>query len=143
MKTRELLKLNSRYSIVEATYESKPTEYVVCANYNPKAEPYRQWDNGQYFIDLEGAVQYAALRIYAPIHRYILIETDSWNNITEKVFSDYTEAFEEFKKRFDNYALDETCHHAKIVDDGNGNTVGELHFEEGEDIELKIIDIIV
>lgn len=146
MKTRELLKLNERYSIVEATYEKKDTEYVVCANYNPDAEPYRQWENGAYFTSLEGAVKFAALRRFSPIHRYVLIETDNNNNITEKTFSSYDEAYKEFKERFDNYASDEDCRHAAIVDDGNGNTVGELWFKDdkyNDDIGLKIIDIIV
>ena len=67
--------------------------------------------------------------------------------INEKTYSYYEDAYKEFKKRFDDYASDEYCHHAEIVDDGNGNTVGELWFDSddgcNDDIELKIIEIIV
>ena len=145
MKTRELLKLNERYSIVEATYEQKDTEYVVCSNYNPNAEPYKQWSSGlAYCTSLEDAVKVAALHCYSPIHRYILLEMDTCNNVTEKVYSDYDEAYKEFKKRFDDYSSDKECFHAEIVNDGNGNIVGELWFvEDDDDIELKIVDIVV
>lgn len=144
MKTRELLKLNSRYSIVEATYEQKDTEYVVCSNYNPNAEPYKQWSSGlAYCTSLEDAVKVAATRCYSPIHRYILLEMDTCNNVTEKVYSDYNEAYKEFKKLFDDYSSYEECHHAEIVEDYKGNIVGELWFSDGDDIELKIVDIVV
>ena len=144
MKTKELLKLNHRYSIVELTYDTKSTEYFVCSNYNPNAEPYRQWDSGlAYCTSLEDAVKVAATRCYSPIHRYVLLEMDTCNNVSEKVFSDYDEAYKEFKKRFDDYSSYEECHHAEIVNDGNGNTVGELWFYDDDDIELKILDIVV
>ena len=143
MKTRELLKLNERYSIVEATYEQKDTEYVVCANYDPEAEEYRQWDNGQYFISLEGAIKFAALNRFEPVHRYVLIETDTNGNISEEVFKCEEDAYKEFKKKYDDYYLNSDCYHSKITYDRNGNTIGELWFKDDDNITLKIIDVIV
>ena len=142
MKTRELLKLNERQSLVEIE-KTNSTEYCVCSYYDDNKPEGSKWSWGHYFSSLENAIKYAAIECFKPIHRYVLLEMDTNNNVTEKVFSDYDEAYEEFEKRFHAYSSDECCFHAKIVDDGNGNTVGELWFDEDEDIELKIIDVIV
>lgn len=143
MKTRELLKLNERQSLVEIE-KTNSTEYCVCSYYDDNKPEGSKWSWGHYFSSLENAIKYAAIECFKPIHRYVLLEMDTNNNVTEKVFSDYDEAYEEFEKRFYDYSSDESCHHAEIVDDGNGNTVGELWFDDDdEDIELKIIDVIV
>ena len=150
MKSKELLKLNEQHSLVEiSNNDGEISQYCVCSHYNADAPEGSKWSWGHYFSNLEDAIKYAALRCFAPIHRYVLIETDTCNNITQDVFYDYEDAYAEFKKRFDEYASYSECRHAEIVDDGNGNTVGELWFDDEDyegylaDIELKIIDVIV
>lgn len=150
MKSKEILKLNERMSLVEIRKDDgEISQYCVCSHYNANAPEGSKWDYGHYFSNLEDAVKYAATRCYAPIHRYVLVETDTSNNIAQTVFDDYDEAYDEFKKRFDEYASYEECHHAEITTDMDDNTVGELWFDdekcEGyiDDIELKIIDVIV
>lgn len=144
MKSRELLKLNDQHSLVEIE-KGNNIEYCVCSYYDESKPEGSKWSWGHYFLTMEHALKYAALECFSPVHRYVLIETDTHNNITEKTFSNYDSAYEEFKERFDNYADDEFCIHAEIVDDGKGNTVGELWYEDdyNDDIELKIIDVIV
>lgn len=150
MKSVELLKFSKSQSLVQIFKDNgEHKEYVVCSNYNPKAPEGSKWDWGHYFIDMEGALQYIATRCLSPIHRYVLIETDTRNNINQCVFNTYEEARRRFDELFNEYKSDPDCCHTEITDDGNGNTVGEIWFRESveghidDDIELKIIDVVV
>lgn len=142
-ETKALLKINKDQTLVEITNDNGTIQYCVCSCYDESLPIGSRWCWGHYFPTLEGAIKYAALRCYTLIRRYVLVEVDSSCNINEKVYSNYDDAYEEFKKRFDDYSLYEDCFHAEIVDDGNGNTVGQLWFDDAEDIELKIIKVIV
>lgn len=145
MKSKELLKLNERFSLVECRKDDSGEifQYCVCSYYNKNAPEGKKWIWGHYFTELEDAIKYAALHCYAPIHKYVLLEMDTCNNVNEQIFSNYDEAYKMFKERFDNYSSYTECYHAEIVDDGNGNTVGELWFNDEQDVELKILDVIV
>lgn len=147
MKSTELLKFNDRQSLVVRTKEDGTIhEYVVCSNYDDTAPEGSKWDWGHYFSTMEGALKYIATRCFTPMYRYVLVETDTNTNIEEKTYNTYDEARKEFDKRFDNYKYDEDCCHSEIVDDGNGNTVGELWYRSEsyeDDIKLKIIEVIV
>ena len=146
-KSKEILKFNATQSLVERVKDDGTVyEYVVCSNYNDNAPEGSKWDWGHYFSTMENALKYIVTRCLSPIHRYVLIETDTNNNIEERTYETYEEARKEFDKRFENYKSVTYCGHAEIVDDGNGNTVGELWFDsdfDDTDIELKIIDVIV
>lgn len=145
MKSREILKLNERYSLVET--DGKYTPYVVCSCYDDTKPEGSKWNQGQYFCTLEGAIKYAARKCFEPMHRYVLVETDVYNNISEETFYYHEDAYKEFKKRFDDYSSDEDCCLAEITDDENGNIIGKVLFYDKEyspdDITLKIIDVIV
>lgn len=146
-KSKEILKFNATQSLVARIKDDGTVyEYVVCSNYDDTRPEGSKWDWGHYFSTMENALKYIATRCLSPIHRYVLIETDTNNNIEEHTYETYEEARKEFDKRFNNYKSDENCCHAEIVDDGNGNTVGELWYDSedyDEDVELKIIDVIV
>lgn len=150
MKSVELLKFSERQSLVQIFKENgEHKEYVVCSNYNPDAPEGSKWDWGHYFITMEGALTYIATECFTPIHKYVLIETDTSNNINQRVFNTYGEAKRRFDELYEQYKSDQDCCHAEITDDGNGNTVGEIWFMENsmenfnEDIKLKIIDVVV
>jgi hypothetical protein len=147
MKSKELLKFNDRQSLVVRTREDGTVhEYVVCSNYNDTAPEGSKWDWGHYFSTMEDALKYIATRCFTPMYRYVLVEADTNTKIEEKTYNTYDEARKEFDKRFNNYKSDENCCHAEVVDDGNGNTVGELWYSSEsftEDVTLKIIEVVV
>lgn len=140
MKTRELLKLNERYSIVEATYEHKDTEYVVCSNYNPDAEPYRQWDSGiAYCLTLEEAVKVAAKNCFDPMYIYVVIECYN-GNIEQRKFSTYENARRHFSERFDSLKNEEGITYYSMLDNYKGELVAQLDWGDDETTSLKLIE---
>ena len=147
MNSKELLKFSERQSLVVRTRDDGTIhEYVVCSNYDDTQPEGCKWDWGHYFLTMEGALKYIATECFSPMHKYVLIEADTNTNIAEKAYDTYDEARKEFDKRFNAYKDDENCCHAEIVDDGNGNTVGELWYDSesyNDDVTLKIIDVIV
>lgn len=147
MISTELLKFSDRQSLVARKNDiGEIYEYVVCSHYDDNAPEGSKWDWGHYFSTMEGALKYIATECFSPIHKYVLIEADTNTNVEEHMYNTYEAARKEFDKRFNNYKDDENCCHAEIVDDGNGNTVGELWYESdsySDDVTLKIIDVIV
>lgn len=101
MKTRELLKLNERQSIVEIEKENS-TEYCVCSYYDDSKPEGSKWSWGHYFTTLENAIKYAATKVYSPIHKYVVVVSYSFDVERPVWFFDTEEeAIAEIRKQFE------------------------------------------
>ena len=98
-----IMKLTDRHTLVERRRDNgEIMEYIICNGIKPveNGEPNEyEWASGMYAYSIEGAIKTAALRCYEPIYRYVLVGTDSRNNIIEDIFDDYEKARIEFEKR--------------------------------------------
>ena len=148
MKSKELLKINERQSIVEIEKGDR-IEYCVCSYYDDTRPEGSKWDWGHYFSSLEGAIKYAATECFKSMHRYVLIEVDEQMNISEETFHCYEDAYKEFKNRYNEYASYDDCFRAEKREDYKENLVGDLYFTEdcdgykNDDIRLKLIKVTI
>ena len=137
-----IMKLTDRHTLVERRRDNgEIIEYIICNSIKPvkNGEPNEyEWASGMYAYSLEGAIKTAAIRCFAPICRYVLIETDSDNCIKEKIFDDYDSAKREFDYQVSRYTEDETCYHRRYYD--NENEVN-FYFEDDVSVALKIIEV--
>ena len=141
MISTELLKFNATQSLVVRIKDDGTIhEYVVCSNYDDNAPEGSKWDWGHYFMTMEGALKYIATECFSPIHKYVLVETDEDNRISEKSFNDYDSVKREFDSKVSRYRDDEACYHRRYYD--NGNEVN-FYFDDDVNVALKIIDVIV
>ena len=147
MISTELLKFSERQSLVVRIKDDGTIhEYVVCSNYDDTKPEGSKWDWGHYFCTMEGALKYIATECFEPIYKHVLIEVDGNNHIENFIYNTYEEAKTEFDKRFNSYKDDENCCHAEVGTDRNGDTIGELWYQNincNDDITLKIITVIV
>lgn len=139
MKTRELIKLNDRYSIVEAAYEQKATEYVVCSNYDSTKEPGSQWNSGVYCYSLKSAIQYAAKHCYEPEYMYLVIECYS-GSIEHKTFDSRDDATHYLNTRYEILSAEDGVIYCDVYENYNGELVAHIAYEE-DLIDMKLIEI--
>lgn len=134
MKTRELLKLNERQSIVEIEKENS-TEYCVCSYYDPDESVGNQWCWGHYFTTLENAIKYAATKVYSPIHKYVVVVSYSFDGERPVWFFDTEEeAIAEICKQFEE--------EKRIQVEENGHVPGVdiiCHIDESGDYAKIVI----
>ena len=140
-----IMKLTDKYTLVERRRDNgEIIEYIICNGIKPveNGEPNEyEWASGMYAYSLEGAIKTAALRCYEPIYRYVLIETDSDNEIKKDFFDDYDRAKSEFDRRTLKYSQDEDCFHRRYYDDeikAEFGFVGDYYFAI-ELIEVKVV----
>lgn len=101
MKSRELLKLNERQSIVEIE-KRNATEYCVCSYYDDSKPEGSKWTWGHYFSTLENAIKYAATKVYSPMHQYVVVVSFSFDEERPVWFFDTEEeAVAEIRKQFE------------------------------------------
>lgn len=135
MKSRELLKLNERQSIVEIE-KGNTTEYCVCSYYDDNKPEGSKWTWGHYFLTLEDAIKYAATKVYTPIHQYVVVVSYSFD--AEKpvwFFDTEEEAVAEIRKQFEE--------EKRIQIEENGHVLGEdivCYIDESGDYAKISID---
>ena len=135
------MKLTDRHTLVERRRDNgEIIEYIICNGIKPveNGEPNEYcWESGMYAFTLEGAIKTAALRCYTPVYRYVLIGTDSHNNIREDIFDDYEKARIEFEKRIKEHEEDKECFRVEYYND---NWV-ECYYEDENNIALELIKV--
>ena len=150
MKSRELLKLNARQSIVEIEKGSR-TEYCVCSYYDDSKPEGSKWTWGHYFGSLESAIKYAATKVYSLIHQYVVVVSYSFDREKSVWFFDTEEeAIACIRKQFEEekrIQIEENEHElgndirCTIDDDGYYARI-EIDFEDSVDVmEWAIGDI--
>ena len=139
MKSRELLKLNERQSIVEIE-KGNETEYCVCSYYDDNKPEGSKWTWGHYFFSLEDAIKYAATECFSPMYKYQVIECYS-GSIDSTEFYTYDKAQQHLEDRYKKLSSEEDCVFHEIYEDCNGNLVAHVEYEENEFNDFKLIKI--
>ena len=144
MKTRELIKLNDRHSIVEAIYEQKETEYVVCSNYDQTKEPGSQWSSGAYCCSLENAIKYAAKHCFKAEYIYVVMEFE--DSILGLISTGLALAISVFTAKYVANIINKLFNFEgfivkQIKEDFYGNIECRLSFDGDYSIDMKLIEI--
>ena len=140
MKSLELLKFNERQSLVQIFKDNgEHHQYCVCSYYDENKPEGSKWSWGHYFTTMEGALKYIATECFSPIYQYVVIKTDSYREVTEKVFNDYDKAHKAMEEEYKEHRDDEESTYAEYAA-GIYEEEATVYF--GDDwVQWKLIEI--